>query len=682
VLANFPDATFHSASELTPQFLAEIDLLVLTAMSTERLPVNPLSESERTALRAFVAQGGCLIALLDNSSPFSSANQSIADPFGIQTGRSTGDAKVLITRPAANSVTSGRFGVVESFNQSRATGLTTTTFGQCLATNSAGCALIVIDFGEIGDDSGAAIFFSDVNTFVDDGEITRASFSANEALFLNAVDACATRQSTRRLCIGFDQFPDGTPININTLVTTEYQSFGVVFSSNDMTAPGMVTVNKSAVSRPNSAQAGTPSMRRSPRPPYEMTATFALPENPEVPAGTDFVAITTATTAQQGVESLIALDLTGNEVARTEVDFSRPRKVITLQTSEPIIHQVKLVTRGLIDDFCFAPVVEAIPPTVTVLTPNGSERLALGQPFTIRWTSTDNIGLASHDILLSTDGGHTFSATITSGLSGEAQSFDWTVPLGILTDQARIQVVARDEVGNAGRDASDADFHIVKIPPEIMAIQPSQAGRGVIADFRVIGMNLFAATAIEFTPSVGITVANPPRVNRDGTEAAVRVTIQPEAEAEPVRLVMIASPNGTSSRESSLVNTFLVLVMGPAYAQASPVSALFQSAALPGFAPAAPVSALFQFALGQGFVETVPVTALFQPLPSQGFAQSVPVTALFQTLPLPTQSFTQALPVSALFEKLPEQFFIQALPVSVAMEERLTTKHTKRHEEK
>jgi len=68
VLANFPDATFHSTSELTPQFLAEIDLLVLTVMSAERLPVMPLSESERTALRTFVAQGGCLTALVDNSS--------------------------------------------------------------------------------------------------------------------------------------------------------------------------------------------------------------------------------------------------------------------------------------------------------------------------------------------------------------------------------------------------------------------------------------------------------------------------------------------------------------------------------------------------------------------------------------------------------------------------------------
>jgi hypothetical protein len=338
----------------------------------------------------------------------------------------------------------------------------------------------------------------------------------------------------------------------------------------------------------------------------------------------------------------------------------------------------------LIDDVCFAPVVDAEPPLVAVLAPNGGERLALGQPFVIRWTSTDGSDIASQDILLSTDGGQTFPLTIASDLPGDVQSFDWTAPLGILTERARIQVVARDDAGNEGRDASDANFNIERIPPEIAAIQPNQAGRGTIEDFRVIGINLFAASRVQFTPSVGITVANPPRVNRTGTEATVRVTIAPEAEIEPTRLVTVISPNGLSSTVPSEANTFMVLIPARAFAPANPVSVLFQSAPSREFAPAAPVSVLFQSVPGRGVALAAPVSALFQAVPSQHFALAAPVSALFQVAPsqglalalpvsvlfqsVPMQSFTQTLPVSALFGTAPEQPVIQPLPLSANQE--------------
>lgn len=696
VLANFPETTFHSTSTLTPEFLAEINVLVLTVMSTEQRLVIPLDTSESAALRSFVEQGGCLIALLDNSAFFFPANQSIANPFGVQTGGSTADERASVTRPTANSVTSVPFGIVSSFAQSQATALSAAQSGQCLAVNSIGCALVVIDFGEIGPDAGAAIFFSDTNTFVDDGEITGASFSADQALFLNAVAACAARQPTRRICVGFDAFPDGTPVAPNTVITTQYQPFGVRFSSNDMTAPGLVAVNRFAVSPPNAARAGSPPPPPAPPSAFEMTATFVLPQNPQDRAATNFVAITTANAVQAGLEALIAQDIEGQEVARAEVDFSQPQHVVIVQTPRPVIHQIRLVTRGLIDDFCFAPVVDAEPPQVAVLAPNGGERLALGQPFVIRWTATDGGGIASQDVLLSTDGGQTFPFTIASDLPGDVQLFDWTAPLGNLTEQARIQVVARDDVGNEGRDASDANFSIERIPPEITAIQPNQAGQGTIEDFRVMGTRLFLASRIQFTPSVGITVANPPRVNRDGTEATVSITIAPEAETEPMRVVTITSPNGMSSTMPSEANTFMVLIPARAFAHANPVSVLVPSAPSREFALAAPVSVLFQSAPGQGVALAAPVSALFQAVPTQNFALAAPVSALFRVAPsqgvalavpvsvlfpsLPAQSFVQALPVSALLERSTEQSLGQALPTQAATTS--ATNHTKSHEEK
>ncbi len=44
------------------------------------------------------------------------------------------------------------------------------------------------------------------------------------------------------------------------------------------------------------------------------------------------------------------------------------------------------------------------PPSVTVLAPNGGERLTAGTPFTIQWSASDPDGLSRFDVMLSTDG--------------------------------------------------------------------------------------------------------------------------------------------------------------------------------------------------------------------------------------------------------------------------------------
>ena len=54
-------------------------------------------------------------------------------------------------------------------------------------------------------------------------------------------------------------------------------------------------------------------------------------------------------------------------------------------------------------------------PAVTVTDPNGGEIWAVDSFFDIMWVATDNIGVTSIDILLSTDGGATFPTTIATG---------------------------------------------------------------------------------------------------------------------------------------------------------------------------------------------------------------------------------------------------------------------------
>jgi len=102
------------------------------------------------------------------------------------------------------------------------------------------------------------------------------------------------------------------------------------------------------------------------------------------------------------------------------------------------------------------PVDDKQAPTVSLLRPTGGEVAIGGTPFRIAWQSDDNVDVASHQISLSTDGGKTFPTAIANGLSGAAQSFDWSVPANIApTRAAVIRVTASDAAGNSQSAASD-----------------------------------------------------------------------------------------------------------------------------------------------------------------------------------------------------------------------------------
>lgn len=118
---------------------------------------------------------------------------------------------------------------------------------------------------------------------------------------------------------------------------------------------------------------------------------------------------------------------------------------------------------------------ETTPPVVKVATPNGGEHIVAGSNYLIQWNSIDNGMLATHDINLSLDGGKTFNKTIISGISGRTQSFIWQVPQDLTATDARIEVVAKDSVGNVGRDASDKSFTIDpvdKVAPTVRLFSP------------------------------------------------------------------------------------------------------------------------------------------------------------------------------------------------------------------
>jgi subtilisin family serine protease/regulation of enolase protein 1 (concanavalin A-like superfamily) len=102
------------------------------------------------------------------------------------------------------------------------------------------------------------------------------------------------------------------------------------------------------------------------------------------------------------------------------------------------------------------------PPSVTVLAPNGGERLSTDTPYTIQWSASDPDGLSKFDVMVSTDGVN--YSVVCIGLAGSRRSCTWNSP-GPVTTTARIRVTAYDTLGAIGFDVSNAPFTIVAPPP-------------------------------------------------------------------------------------------------------------------------------------------------------------------------------------------------------------------------
>ncbi len=116
------------------------------------------------------------------------------------------------------------------------------------------------------------------------------------------------------------------------------------------------------------------------------------------------------------------------------------------------------------------------PLAVSVLSPNGTEILTVGQQFDIRWTGS---GASRQRVEYSTNGGQGFTP-IATDLPGDARSFLWNVPAlvpaGRMEVQALIRIVARSADAREASDTSNAPFVIRKptsdVPPQIM-LMPS-----------------------------------------------------------------------------------------------------------------------------------------------------------------------------------------------------------------
>ncbi|MEK7829485.1 MAG: M36 family metallopeptidase [Acidobacteriota bacterium] len=101
------------------------------------------------------------------------------------------------------------------------------------------------------------------------------------------------------------------------------------------------------------------------------------------------------------------------------------------------------------------------PPTVSVLSPAGGERVFTGSTVTLRWQSADNRRIARHRVALyrSTATTPQLIANIAD-LGGESKSFNWTIPSNAVTANGRLQIVAVDDEGAETTTLSGSDFII------------------------------------------------------------------------------------------------------------------------------------------------------------------------------------------------------------------------------
>ncbi len=101
---------------------------------------------------------------------------------------------------------------------------------------------------------------------------------------------------------------------------------------------------------------------------------------------------------------------------------------------------------------------DLIDPSVTVVSPNGAEVISAFTVANLQWNASDASGVSSVNLLLSRDGGTSWTP-IATGIPNTG-SYAWNVTLPAST-QCLLRAVATDPNANSGSDVSDAEWTIV-----------------------------------------------------------------------------------------------------------------------------------------------------------------------------------------------------------------------------
>jgi zinc protease len=107
-------------------------------------------------------------------------------------------------------------------------------------------------------------------------------------------------------------------------------------------------------------------------------------------------------------------------------------------------------------------VPDTIPPSVTIISPNGGEQWGTGEYHQITWESNDNVAIIGDSIYYSTNGGTDWIPVAFQ--EGDQQAYTWHIP-NTPSNSCRVRLVVFDSGGNSSFDDSDNNFSIFYQPP-------------------------------------------------------------------------------------------------------------------------------------------------------------------------------------------------------------------------
>jgi hypothetical protein len=100
----------------------------------------------------------------------------------------------------------------------------------------------------------------------------------------------------------------------------------------------------------------------------------------------------------------------------------------------------------------------AAPVVTRIRQPARDAAVSAGGPLTVRWSSSDDVAVVTQEVWFSAVDGETWEQLV-GDLPGKQTSFTWSIPAGIVTGDARIRVVARDDEVQSGELVSER-FHV------------------------------------------------------------------------------------------------------------------------------------------------------------------------------------------------------------------------------
>jgi len=103
------------------------------------------------------------------------------------------------------------------------------------------------------------------------------------------------------------------------------------------------------------------------------------------------------------------------------------------------------------NNFRIQSAVDNVAPTVTISQPTTNQQVMAGQPIQVNWQSTDNRAVMSQALLLSLNGGQSFTQVASFGATDSSFTLNNIAGLSLTTPQAIVRITATDAAGNTGQ---------------------------------------------------------------------------------------------------------------------------------------------------------------------------------------------------------------------------------------